>query len=220
MPKSGPINSDQRACSKCWRIAHKTEFRKGRATCLECTRAVERERKKTRRVCPQCQKSRGATVYPLVARVCRWCAGDAPDPLTTKTCTACGVVKPRTEFYRNQKWVTGRCKPCHNATGTSRYCWGCERTRGKRFFGESRWNRSAKVNSYHFCMDCLPFRPNLDEDDVRYDYAFARDVLAMTKDQALEWMARGYRDADVDYLDKLVPEQHEPWKPDELKEAI
>lgn len=59
-------------------------------------------------------------VMSTMACVCRYNIPMPSKPLTHKTCPACGIEKPREDYYKKGDTISHRCKPCTRAQNKER----------------------------------------------------------------------------------------------------
>lgn len=115
-----------------------------------------------------------------------------PEPNGVYSCGVCKETLPLDHFYINARG------------GVFSYCKVCDR------------KRQLDVYRAEHDGDATPKRKVL---DMRYDYAFAKDILGWGPDKTLLWIGKGYRiEADSVAGHGFHKELGLRWQPDELKE--
>jgi uncharacterized Zn finger protein (UPF0148 family) len=67
-------------------------------------------------------------------------------PFTEKTCPRCGVLKPRSEYYKKGETVSHKCKPCSLASSSER----ASKYIGKYSEYQNEWRRKKYSNEAEY----------------------------------------------------------------------
>lgn len=222
---TGPINSDQKACNRCWKVLPLSDFHPGHGKCRKCWRkASEASRRANMKGCSGCGLRRNKSLFETLERGsrCAHCRGTYVEPAkpAEKACTICKEVKPLEDFSKTRGYHRGDCRSCHNRhRAERRWCNGCKTKRPRYTFGEGRWKRPVGDPLRHTCTRCKPTGlTGPQKNDATYDFNFALDVMDMTESQAVRWVIDGYKLTGEPY-DLLIAFRagRRHWEPDRLE---
>lgn len=186
-----PVDSDK-TCPECGETKPRSKFRRGRTECLTCIRKKDwKTITATTKQCAGCGRRHDRRLYDSLkpgsrCSICRKVPTEL-EPLFERECPTCEQVL-RIDRFRKDPHSRIRheeCMDCHTGCPRAR-CTSCGKYRHRDKFPEDMGVRNRR------CNECIEDGSIPKADCIRYDYAFAKHVLELSHDQALDWVARGY----------------------------